>query len=303
MRNYAGLDVSLEETAICIVDETAKVFRELRVASEPDAVVEASVATELSFERVGLEACSLSSWLHQGLTRASLPALCIETRAAKAAMGAMPNKTDRNDARGLAQIIRTGWYRAVHVKSMPCRSARALLGARRTMLKKQRDIENPVRAVLREVGLKLGTPPRKLFADRVCELASADAASGDIIEPLLAVLNAMMREIEHLTRRVLEAVHVEPICWRLMTVPGVGPLTALTFRATVDQPERFRRSRDVGAYLGLTPRRYQSGETDVQDHISRCGDELARTALYEAAHTLLTRCPVDGMRLKRHVRP
>lgn len=290
MRYYAGLDVSLEETAICIVDETGTVIREQRAASEPDALVEALVATGLSFERVGLEACSLSSWLHQGLTRASLPALCIETRAAKAAMGAMPNKTDRNDARGLAQIIRTGWYRAVHVKSMPCRSARALLGARRTMLNKQRDIENAVRAVLREVGLKLGTPPRKLFADRVRELASADAAIGDIIEPLLAVLDAMMREIEHLTKRVLEAVRVEPICRRLMTVPGVGPLTALTFRATVDQPERFRRSRDVGAHLGLTPRRYQSGETDVQGRISRCGDELARTALYEAAHTLLTRC-------------
>lgn len=290
MRHYAGLDVSLEETAICIVDDTGKVIRELRTASDPDALVETLTATGLSFERVGLEACSLSSWLHQGLTRAGLPALCIETRAAKAAMGAMPNKTDRNDARGLAQIIRTGWYRVVHVKSMPCRSARALLGARRTMLNKQRDIENAVRAVLREVGLKLGTPPRKLFAGRVRELASVDPAISDIIEPLLAVLDVMVRQIEHLTKRVLEAVRVEPICQRLMTVPGVGPLTALTFRATVDLPERFRRSRDVGAHLGLTPRRYQSGETDVQGRISRCGDELARTALYEAAHTLLTRC-------------
>jgi transposase len=290
MRHYAGLDVSLEETAICIVDETGKVMRELRAASEPDAVVEALTATGLGFERIGLEACSLSSWLHQGLTRAGLPALCIETRAAKAAMGAMPNKTDRNDARGLAQIIRTGWYRAVHVKSTPCRSARALLGARRTMLNKQRDIENAVRAVLREVGLKLGTPSRKLFAGRVRELASADAAISDIIEPLLVVLDAMGRQLDRLTKRVLEAVRVEPICRRLMTVPGVGPLTALAFRATVDQPARFRRSRDVGAHLGLTPRRYQSGETDIQGCISRCGDELARTALYEAAHTLLTRC-------------
>lgn len=290
MRHYAGLDVSLEETTICVVDETGKVIRELRAASEPDALAETLAATGLSFERVGLEACSLSSWLHQGLTRAGLPALCIETRAAKAAMGAMPNKTDRNDARGLAQIIRTGWYRAVHVKSTPCRSARALLGARRTMLNKQRDIENAVRAVLREVGLKLGTPSRKLFAGRIRELASVDAAISDIVEPLLAVLDTMARQIEQLTKRVLDAVRVEPICRRLMTVPGVGPLTALAFRATVDQPERFRRSRDVGAHLGLTPRRYQSGETDIQGRISRCGDELARTALYEAAHTLLTRC-------------
>jgi transposase len=290
MRHYAGLDVSLEETAICVVDETGKVVRELRAASEPDVLIETLTTTGLDFERIGLEACSLSAWLHQGLTRAGLPALCIETRAAKAAMGAMPNKTDRNDARGLAQIIRTGWYRAVHVKSMPSRSARALLAARRTMLNKQRDIENAVRAVLREVGLKLGTPSRKLFAGRARELASADAAISDIVEPLLAVLDAMARQIARLTKHALDAVKVEPICRRLMTVPGVGPLTALAFRATVDQPERFRRSRDVGAHLGLTPRRYQSGETDIQGRISRCGDELARTALYEAAHTLLTRC-------------
>jgi transposase len=287
MRHYAGLDVSLEETAICIVDETGKVVRELRTASEPETLIETLATTGFEFERIGLEACSLSSWLHQGLTRAGQPALCIETRAAKAAMGAMPNKTDRNDARGLAQIIRTGWYRAVHVKSVPSRSARALLGARRTMLNKQRDNENAVRAVLREVGLKLGTPSRKLFPGRVRELASADAAISDIVDPLLVVLDTMARQ---LTKRVLDAVKVEPICRRLTTVPGVGPFTALAFRAPVDRPERFRRSRDVGAHLGLTPRRYQSGETDIQGRISRCGDELARTALYEAAHTLLTRC-------------
>jgi transposase len=217
-----------------------------------------------------------------------LPALCIETRAAKAAMGAMPNKTDRNDARGLAQIIRTGWYRAVHVKSAPCRSARALLGARRTMLNKQRDIENAVRAVLREVGLKLGTPSRKLFAGRVRDLASVDAAISDIVEPLLAVLDTMARQIEQLTKRILNAVRVEPICRQLITMPGVGPLTALTFQTTINQPERFRRSRDVGAHLNLTPRRYQSNKTNIQKQINRCGDKLARTTLYKTTHTLLT---------------
>ena len=290
MRYYAGLDVSLEETAICIVDEVGKIERELRASSDPAALIDAFAALDLPIERIGLEACSLASWLHQGMARAGLPVLCIETRAAKAAMGAMPNKSDRNDARGLAQIIRTGWYRAVHVKSPPCRSARALLGARRMVLNKQRDIENEVRAVLREAGLKLGTPGRKMFAPRARELASADAGITDIVEPLLAILATMAIELARLTKRVLDAVRVEPVCRRLMTVPGVGPLTALTFRATVDQPERFRRSRDVGAHFGLTPRRYQSGETDIQGRISRCGDELARTALYEAAHTLLTRC-------------
>ena len=289
MEYFAGLDVSLEETAICIVDEAGRIVREARAASEPDALVEFFRACEMQMERIGLEACSLSAWLHAGLTEAGLPAICIEARQAKAAMGAMPNKTDRNDARGLAQIMRTGWYRAVHVKSPSCRSWRALLTARCLVLNKRRDVENGVRALLREAGLKVGTPSRKDFAARVRELAADDPVLASLSESLLSVIEVMSQEVERLTKRVLDEVKLEPTCRRLMTVPGVGPLTALAFRATIDQPGRFRRSRDVGAHLGLTPRRYQSGETDVQGRISRCGDELARTALYEAAHSLLIR--------------
>ncbi len=188
-------------------------------------------------ERVGLEACSLTAWLQQGLSEAGIPAICIEARQAKAAMGAMPNKTDRNDARGIAQIMRTGWYRAVHVKSASCRSWRALLTARRTVLNKRRDVENGLRALLREVGLKVGTPSRKDFAARVRELAADDPVLASLAESLLAIIEVMTREVERLTKRVLDEVRVEPTCRRLMTVPGVGPLTALTFRATIDQPE------------------------------------------------------------------
>jgi len=201
----------------------------------------------------------------------------------------MPNKTDRNDARGLAQIVRTGWFRAVHVKSPTCRSWRALLAARRLVLNKTRDVENGVRALLREAGLKVGTPGRKEFAARVRELVGTDAMLAASAEPLLAIVAAMTHELARLTKQILAVVRDEPVCRRLMGVPGVGPLTALAFRATIDRPDRFRRSRDVGAHLGLTPKRYQSGETDVQGGISRCGDELARTALYEAAHSLLVR--------------
>jgi transposase len=286
VRYFAGLDVSLEETAIFIVDEAGGIVREARVASEPDALVAFFDALGLTMERVGLEACSLTAWLHQGLSEAGIPAVCIETRQAKAAMGAMPNKTDRNDARGIAQIMRTGWYRAVHVKSPSCRSWRALLTARRMALNKRRDVENGVRALLREAGLKVGTPSRKDFPARVRELAAGDAVLTGLVESLLSVIRIMTDEVGRLTKRVLDEVRVEPTCRHLMTVPGVGPLTALAFRATVDRPDRFRKSRDVGAHLGLTPRRYQSGETDVQGRISRCGDELARTALYEAAHSL-----------------
>lgn len=289
MGYLAGLDVSLEETAICIVDDAGRIVREARAASEPEMLVAFFEACGMQMERVGLEACSLTAWLHAGLTEAGIPAIRIEARQAKAAMGAMPNKTDRNDARGLAQIMRTGWYRAVHVKSASCRSWRALLTARRLVLNKRRDVENGIGALLREVGLKVGTPSRKDFPARVRELAADDPVLASLAGSLLSVIEVMTREVERLTKRVLDAVRTESTCRRLMTVPGVGPLTALAFRATIDQPERLRKSRDVGAHLGLTPRRYQSGETDVQGRISRCGDELARTALYEAAHSLLIR--------------
>lgn len=289
MRYYAGLDVSLEETAVCVVDEGGGIVKELRTASEPEALVAALRQIDLPLARIGLEACSLTAWLHDGLAQAGLPAVCIETRQANAAMKTMPNKTDRNDARALAQIMRTGWFRQVHVKSRPCRLWRSLLIARRTVLNEMRTIENVVRAILREGGIKLGAVCRTAFGARVRELAGGDGALMGLVEPLLAVLATMLGELARLTKQVLDIVREEEICRRLMSVPGVGPITALAFRATIDRPERFRRSRDVGAHLGLTPARYQSGETDIQGRISRCGDELARTALYEAAHALLVR--------------
>jgi transposase len=221
---FAGLDVSLEETAICIVDDVGRIVREQRAASEPEALLDFFKACGMTMERVGLEACSLTAWLHAGLTEAGLPAICIEARQAKAAMGAMPNKTDRNDARGIAQIMRTGWYRAVHVKSPSCRSWRALLTARRMVLNKRRDVENGIRALLREVGLKVGTPSRKDFPARVRELTADEPVLASLAESLLSVVEVMTKEAERLTKRVLDEVKIEPTCRRLMTVPGVGPL-------------------------------------------------------------------------------
>ena len=227
---------------------------------------------DLPLERIGLEACSLTAWLHDELRAAGWPAICIETRRANAVMKTMTNKTDRNDARALAQIMRTGWYRQVHVKSRQCRLWRSLLLARRTVLNEMRSIENVVRAVLREAGVKLGTPCRAAFAGRVCELAGNDVAPQPLVEPLLAILATMLEQLARLTRQVLDIARGEEVCRRLMSVPGVGPITALTFRATSrhrapapfpqrpgaadpggDRPARFRRSRDVGAHLGLTP--------------------------------------------------
>ncbi len=289
MKYYAGLDVSLEETSICVVNEAGEIVKECRASSDPKDLFEALSATGFSLERVGLEACSLTAWLHDGLREAGIPAICIETRQANAAMQTMPNKTDRNDARALAQIMRTGWFRQVHVKRRHCRLLRSLLVARRTVLNEMRSIENVVRAVLREAGVKLGTPARARFVATVRERTQSETDVMAMVEPLLKVLTVMLEQLATLTQQVLAAAREDAVCRQLMSAPGVGPITALAFRATIDDPGRFRRSRDVGPHLGLTPSRYQSGETDRQGRISRCGDELARTALYEAAHSLLTR--------------
>jgi transposase len=254
-----GFDVSLEETTICVVDESGRIVKEARAQSEPEALSEALREVDLPLERIGLEACSLTAWLHDGLRAEGLATICIETRQANAAMKTMPNKTDRNDARALAQIMRTGWYRQVHVKSRQCRLWRSLLVARRTVLNEMRTIENVVRAILREAGIKLGTPSRTVFVGRVREVASSDASVMPLVTPLLAILATMLREFARLTKQVLDIVREEKVCRRLMSVPGVGPITALAFRATIDRPERFGSSRAVGAHLGLTPARYQSG--------------------------------------------
>lgn len=223
MNYYAGLDVSLEETAICVVDEQGRLVKETRAASEPQALIIALRGTGLPLERIGLEACSLTAWLHDGLRDAELPAICIETRQANAAMKTMPNKTDRNDARALAQIMRTGWYRQVHVKTRQCRLWRSLLVARRTVLNEMRTIENVVRAILREGGVKLGASSRAGFAARVRDLAGDDAHVMRLVEPLLAILTTMLGQLERLTKQVLDIARQEKICRRLMSVPGVGP--------------------------------------------------------------------------------
>ncbi|RWO57908.1 MAG: transposase, partial [Mesorhizobium sp.] len=220
MKYFAGLDVSLEETAICVVEESGRIVNEMRAASEPEALIKALRKVGLPLERLGLEACSLTAWLHDGLRAEGLPAICIETCQANAAMKTMPNKTDRNDARALAQIMRTGWYRQVHVKSRQCRLWRALLVARRTVLNEMRSIENIVRAMLCETGVKLGTPSRTAFADRVRELAGTEVMA--MVEPLLAILSVMLKEFARLTKQVLHIVRKEEVCRRLMSAPGVG---------------------------------------------------------------------------------
>ena len=289
MTHYAGIDVSLETSSICIVDGSGAVRRELKAASEPEALATALIGTGLASSRIGLEAGQMSQWLHGGLRAAGLPVVLLETRQLRAATKAMPVKTDRTDVRAMAQMLRTGWFRAVHVKSELSQELRALLTARKLLVGKLRDIDNGIRGLLRGFGRKVGTVGERAFPSRARELAADRASLAAVIEPFLQVREALLSERERLHRLVLLATRDDAVCRRLMTAPGGGPVTALTFCSAVDDPARFSRSCATGAYFGLTPRRYQSGETDRVGQISKQGDGLAQQALYEAANVLLTR--------------
>jgi len=289
MEHFAGLDVSVKETSVCIVDETGRIVREVKVASEPDALLAVLKSGAYHFKRVGLEAGPLSQWLYSALGEANLPVICVETRHMRAVLKAQINKTDRNDARGIAQMMRAGLYRAVHVKTLRSQKLRTLLTHRKLLQSKAIAIENDLRGTLRNFGLKVGIVGTARFEARIRELVETLPDLTLLVEPLLVVRRALREQIAVLHRRVLAVVRDDEVCRRLMTVPGVGPVVALTFRTTVDVPARFRNSRAVGAVLGLTPCKYQSGESDYTGAISKCGDEMMRVMLYEAAQIMLTR--------------
>jgi len=199
------------------------------------------------------------------------------------------NKTDRNDARGIAQMMRVGLYRPVHVKTLRSQKLRMLLTHRKLLQAKVIAVENDLRATLRNFGLKVGVVGTVKFEARIKELVESFPDLVALVEPLLVVCRVLREQIAILHRRVLATVRDDKVCRRLMTVPGVGPVVALTYRATVDVPARFRKSKSVGAVFGLTPARDQSGERDRPGAISRCGDEMMRTTLYEAAQVMLLR--------------
>ena len=289
MKYYAGLDVSVKETSVCIVDEKGKICRERKVVSHPDDLVSFLSDPQWHFERVGLEAGPLSQWLYEGLAKAGFPAICIETRHTKAFLKAQPNKTDRNDARCIAQMTRVHLFKPVHVKTLASQKRRALLTARALLQGKAIAIENDIRGLLRNFGLKVGMVGAVKFEDRIRELIEGVPDLAEIVKPLLAARRKLREEFERLDHKVREEARIDPVCQRLMTVPGVGPIVSLAYAATIDIPARFRSSRAVGAVLGLTPILNQSGESNRIGHVSRCGDGMLRTLLYEAAQTLLTR--------------
>ena len=289
MEHFAGLDVSVKETSVCIVDDAGRIVREAKVASEPEALLAVLNNPSYRFRRIGLEAGPLSQWLYSALGEANLPVICVETRHMRAVLKAQINKTDRNDARGIAQMMRVGLYRPVHVKTLRSQKLRMLLTHRKLLQSKAIAIENDLRGTLRNFGLKVGVVGAAKFEARIKQLVDNLPDLALLVEPLLVVRRVLREQIAILHRRLLDIVRDDEVCRRLMTLPGVGPVVALTFRATVDVPARFRNSRAVGAVLGLTPCRHQSGESDRTGAISKCGDEMMRVMLYEAAQILLVR--------------
>src|SRR6201997_3252593 len=257
MDYFAGLDVSVKDTSVSVVDETGKITRELKVASEPEALLAVLRNPTYRFKRIGLEAGPLSQWLFSALAEADLPVICVETRHMRAVLKARINKTDRNDARGIAQMMRVGLYRPVHVKTLRSQKLRMLLTHRKLLQAKAIAIENDLRATLRNFGLKVGMVGAAKFEARIKELVENLPDLSVLVEPLLIVRRVVREQLGILHRRLLAIVRDDEVWRRLMTPPGVGPVVALTYRATVDVPARFRKSKSVGAVFGLTCSRYQ----------------------------------------------
>jgi transposase len=239
--------------------------------------------------RIGLEAGPLSQWIHAGLVAAGFETVLLETRHVKAALSAMPIKTDRKDARGIAQLLRMGWYSPVHAKSVGAQDVRSLLVGRQLLQGKLIDIELGIRGLLRGFGLKVGAISRGRFEFRIRELVAGQVMLKTVTDAMLMARASLWKAFTQLHREMLKIARVDRVCRRLMSAPGVDAVVALTFRSAVDDPGRFGKSRTVGAYFGLTPRKYQSGETDRTGAISKVGDAIVRTALYQAAHVILTR--------------
>ena len=289
MTRFVGLDVSQKLTSICVVDETGRRLWRGQCGTDPEQIARVVRGHGGEDAGIGIETGPMTPWLVHALRAQGFNVTCIDARHASAALKMQMNKTDQNDAEGLAQIMRTGWYRSVHVKSLEAHRARALLGARAQLVGMTTRLSNHIRGLLKTFGLLPGTV-RGLPFDRRVEALLADRDDlAPIARPMLAAWRQLREQIATFDKEVRGLAKKDPRCRRLMSVPGIGVVSVLAYVSTVEDPARFARSRSVGAHMGLTPRQYQSGEVDRSGRISRCGDTLARTLMYEAAVVILTR--------------
>jgi transposase len=293
MTYYAGIDVSLESASVCVIDAAGKPIREGEVASEPEALTDWLKSLGLSLARVGLEAGPLSQWLYAGLRQGGLAAELLETRHVRRAFEIMPVKTDRKDAHGIADLMRLGWFRPVHCKSIDAQETRAALTARKLVQKQVQEVESSLRGILRGFGLKVGKTTPMRFEAQVKELVAGHPSLEQIAHSLLTTRAVLRREFNGFERRLRGMARNDARVRLLMSTPGVGTIVALTYASAIDDPSRFKSSKTVGAHFGLTPKKYQSGEIDYTGRVSKIGDSSVRAALYEAAHVILTK-PLKG---------
>ena len=289
MALFVGLDVSQKTTAICVVDETGRRVWRGQCASDPEQIERVVRRHAGDDARIGLETGPMTPWLVHELRGRALDVTCLDARHARAALKMQMNKTDQNDAEGLAQIMRTGWYRSVHVKSFDAHRARAMLGARTQLVGMTTRLSNQIRGMLKTFGMLPGAM-RGLPFDRRVEALLADRDDfAPIVHPMLTAWRQLREQIGAFDKAIRALTKSNPTCRLLMSVPGIGVLSVLAYVSTVEDPARFTRSRSVGAHLGLTPKQYQSGDIDRSGRISKCGDTLTRTLMYEAAIVILTR--------------
>ena len=287
-RYFVGLDVSKDETAVCMRDDRGEVVASFKKPTDPDALARALSNQLTHIVCVVLETGRMANWLYDELSRRGLPMVCIDARQAHAVLSQMHNKTDENDAAMLSELARTGFYKKIEVKSRLAQERRALLRARETTIKMRMNCENTIRGLLASFGVRL---PKhlKTYEQRVQKVLEGQAVLAGILEPLLTLRTEALRQAAILTKQMTRHSRDDEACRRLMTIPGVGAVSAVTFVATIDTPDHFKQSRSVGAYIGLTSRRYQSGDIDFRGRISKRGDRMLRTVLYEAANSLLCR--------------
>lgn len=291
MDHYAGLDVSLNEISICVVDSDGAIVARGSCPADADGVAGWLRAREFAPRRIVHESGMLSIWLQRGLASLGLPATCIDARKAHKSLSARLNKSDASDAEGLAQLARTGWFTPVHIRSEEADRLRSLIGARERLIRLRKDLEGHIRGVLKTFGIRMtGVGQRRQrqdFRDQLAAAGETDPVLRVIADGFIVAHATLCQAAADLDAAVKRKARAHPVARRLMTIPGVGPVNALSFIALVGEPARFSRTSDVGAFLGLTPKRHQSGEMDWSGRVSKCGDGAMRGLLFEAASCVI----------------
>ena len=299
MKRYAGLDISNIDTSICIVDQDGNIVKEAKVSSDPMAIDAYLKKTKMTFERIGLEAGALSHWLVNGLRAKGWPVVCIDPRFMSAILSTNINKTDRNDARAIANAIRCKNYREVHIKSIESVQTNCLLTARKMLVHQKMQLCGTIRGILKTFGIKLASGRKCIRSTIKAAMSDEEYAPNEytlsahvdwsVIETLIVCVEKLEEQLTVLEHKLEALAHNDKVVQRLLTHPGVGIVTAVSFKAEIDDPTRFKKSRSVGAYLGMTPRQFSSGETIKQGRVSKHGSSEVRSLLHEAGVVLITR--------------